>query len=87
MYKYERNKMPAVIRAMFSRNSDVHNVNTRQANCLHLPLVKNASSKKSFKYNAIKIYNSYYCTLNFSLSFTTYKRKVKCYLLQNELHI
>ena len=85
MYKFENCKLPSVISSMFYRNCDVHQVDTRQSHHLHIPAIRHEYSKRSFKYQAIKIYNAYCDMFNFSLSAFVFKKNIKSHFLINDI--
>ena len=81
LYKFENNDLPVGFRNMFVRNCDIHNYPTRQSQCFHVPLAKFDSTKRSFKYNAVIVYNKYVQQLDCAQSYATFKKSVKTRIL------
>ena len=81
MYKYHHGLLPQIL-DIFERNQDVHHYNTRQANLLHVPIFKTELGKRSYHYQAVKIWNEIYSTFSVNVKIGTFKKKLKYFLLQ-----
>ena len=42
MYKFNKNLHPRIVNVLFQRNTEVHNVNTRQSRHLHVPFTRSS---------------------------------------------
>ena len=82
-FKYENNLLPSPLYTIFVRRSEIHSHNTRHRTMFNLPRITTETSKHSFVYNAIKIYNEKYKKCDFGLSLLKFKCCVKEHLLQN----
>ena len=82
MYKYHHGWLPQILN-IFERNSDIHQYSTRQANQLHIPVYKTELGKRSFHFQAVKIWNEIYSALSVNVKIGTFKRKLKSFLIQN----
>ena len=81
MYKYHHGWLPSVL-DMFSKNSDVHNYGTRQANYLKIPQFFTDLGQMSFRYQAVKIWNNIYKFLKVDIKIGTFKKHLKSYLIK-----
>jgi hypothetical protein len=84
-FKYANNMLPRTICNLFTHRSEIHAYNTRNSNAIELPRLCPEYVKQSFKYNAIKIYNKAISMFDFSLKYKMYKKKIREYLLANDL--
>ena len=75
-YKCMKGLAPPYLCNLFLTRSDVHNVNTRNKDMLHVPQYKTASGQRSFRYRAVKIWNTTDDNLK-NLPFGTFKSKLK----------
>ena len=82
MYKYHHGLLPQIL-DMFQRNMDVHQYNTRLAIQLHVPIFRTELGKRSFHYQAVKIWNEIYSLLAVDIKIGTFKRKLKSFLIKN----
>ena len=55
---------------------------TRQANYLHIPKVSTELGKRSFKYQAVNIWNDIYKFLKVDIKIGTFKKHLKSYLIK-----
>ena len=83
MYKYHHGWLSQIF-DMFKRNSEVHNYSTRQIQLLHPPKPKTEFGKRSFRYQAVLIWNLVYHHLNVNIKIGTFKKNLKRYLLSTE---
>ena len=82
MYKYHHGWLPQIL-DLFERNSEVHCYNTRQFNQLHVPIYRTELGKRSFHFQAVKIWNDVYSSLSVDIKIGTFKKHLKHYLIQN----
>ena len=75
-YKCMKALAPPYLCNLFLTRSDVHDVNTRNKDMLHVPQYKTASGQRSFRYRAVKIWNTTDDNLK-NLPFGTFKSKLK----------
>ena len=80
MFKYVKNTMPCLFHSMFTRNSEIHNYSTRQANYICTPYSRTHLMKCSIRGYGPNVWNNYLhidnnCTLN------CYKKRIKQCLL------
>ena len=82
MYKYHHGLLPKIL-DIFERNMDIHQYNTRQAIQLHIPICKTELGKRSFHYQAVKIWNEIFLALRVDIKIGTFKKKLKTFLIHN----
>ena len=80
MYKYHHSMLPPVL-DMFVKNCQVHSYNTRQSDHLHVPKCRTELSKMSFKYQAVKVWNHIYHSVDVNIGIGTFNRHLKSHLL------
>ena len=86
MYKFYRGFLPENFDTFFTKNSEVHDHDTRQAKCLHLPMFHTELGKRSFKYKSVIIWNQLLEIMpSFVVSISTFKSHLKNYLISHEL--
>ena len=85
MYKSINNIFPTQFndKFCFQRNSEIHNYNTRSASQIHLPQTRTQKFQFDIRYSGPKYWNSLPTTLQDSLSFYTFSRKVKKKLISS----
>ena len=82
MYKYHHGLLPKIL-DIFERNMDIHQYNTRQAIQLHIPIYKTELGKRSFHYQAVKIWNEIFLALRVNIKIGTFKKKLKTFFIHN----
>ena len=82
IYKYHHGWLPRIFN-LFERNADVHNYYTRQSNLLHTPLFTTEFGKRSFRYQAVTIWNTIYLSLSVDIKIGTFKKNLKVFLVKN----
>ena len=80
MYKFHHGQLPSIF-DIFARNSDVHYHYTRQNELLHLPMPRKEYVKRSFRYQAVLIWNVVYAHVNVNIKIGTFKKHLKRYLV------
>ena len=83
MYKYSTNDLPDVFLHMFKRNYSVHNYPTRQRDAYHLPRTRTIFAMKTIMYAGPKYWNDLPPELKGCLSLSSFKCKLRQYLLNN----
>ena len=86
MFKHHHGKLPTIFDSFFTRNNEVHSYDTRQSNNLHVPKQKTVRSAQLIRSAGVALYNHFVTRLNFGVTFSTFKKNVKGYLLKNEVH-
>ena len=72
MYKYHHRKLPEILN-VFKTNSEVHIHYTRNSDLLYVPKFKSEYGKRSFRYQAVKIWNEIYLSLSVDVLIGTLK--------------
>jgi len=65
---------------IFQRNSEIHDHDTRQL--LHLPKPRTEYGKRSFRYQAVQIWNELYNHIRVDMKIGTFKKNLKSYFLK-----
>ena len=85
MFKYNQNLLPklALFNAMFVKNKDIHEYNTRQTENLHVPPGKFATLK-TIRHTGINLWNNISMNIMSSnISLSIFKSNLRKYLLHN----
>ena len=83
MYKFVNDMLPTAINELYVKNNEIHNYETRHSNHLHLP---KGTHTKNFVYKSVQIWNELIIIgIDDSVSLPVFKKKLKMYLLHNEL--
>ena len=85
MKKFSNNQLPISSKNIFRTNEEVHNHNTRSNKKLHKPYVKTNLRKLSISFKGVDVYNSLPSDLKNTQYISTFKRKIKNYILTNSL--
>ena len=80
MYKYHH-RMLSQIFDLFQKNSDIHDHDTRQSQLLHGPKPNTEFIKRSFRYQAVQLWNEFQCHIMVDIKIGTFKKHLKRYLL------
>ena len=83
MFKFHHGLLPAVFSEFFVQNNQVHSHNTRQAEHMHVPLLKCNPASLSLRKLGVRSYNHFRGVLNIDCTEVTYKYNLKTYILQN----
>ena len=83
MYKHHHGQLPEVLN-IFTKNSEVHGYDTRQADHLQIPYFSSGIGKMSFKFQAVKIWNKILTFLKVKIKIGTFKKRLKTFLIKNE---
>ena len=85
MFKFEKSLLPDIFNTLYKRNVDVHTYFTRQRTKLNIPKTRLEIYKKTMKYVGVKVWNYCLDRIEFDCSFLTYKRRLKIYIVNNEI--
>ena len=85
MYKYHHAMLPIALQDLYIKNKIVHHHRTRQHNLLHVP---SGTHTKNCLYSSILVWNNLQSMgFEFDISFHTFKKAIKTYLIHNEIDI
>ena len=82
-YKIIKYKTPPYLYNKIRHRTDVHNINIRNRNSLTIPAHNKELYKRSFSY-CIANYLNKYNVNDYSVSETTFKKKIKLHLLRQQ---
>ena len=82
MYKYYHDQLPEVLN-IFTKNSEIHGYDTRQADHLQIPYFSSGIGNMSFKFQAVRIWNKILTFLKVKIKIGTFKKHLKTFLLKN----
>ena len=85
MYKFHHRKLPKVFDGYFVRNSDIHNVNTRQSDLLHVPLFRSNLSKKFIRYAGVLCWNAISKNVKTDVKISSCKASLIQYLFKHNI--
>ena len=86
LYKFHHGLLPVIFGDFFAENSSVHNYNTRQANLMHVPLLRSRQASVSIRKIGVRSYNHFSSVLDIDVSELCYKYRLKTYILQKGSH-
>lgn len=87
MYKYHHSSLPGMFDNFYTMNNDIHYHNTRQQNALHVPTAHSTLGSKVVRYTGVKIYNYFTKIIDYNCTIITYKKKLKLYMINNEIEL
>ena len=64
----------------FQKNSDIHDHDTRQSQLLHGPKPNTEFIKRSFRYQAVQLWNEFQCHIMVDIKLGTFKKHLKRYI-------
>ena len=85
--QFINNQLPTSLMNIFRTNEDVHNYNTRSIKKLHKPLITTNIRKFSISYKGVDIFNNLPSDLKKTRCQSTFKRKLKNFILTNQIKI
>ena len=85
MFKIEKHIVPSVISEIFVKNSLPYF--TRQSDYLHVPIIKTTTSQKTLLHTGVTIWNYLLNKININCTITTFKHRLKKYLLNNDISL
>ena len=80
MYSYFNDKLPENFNDYFTKNSYLHDYNTRTACKLHLDYQRINYGKFSIKYRGAKLWNTLPENLRNQKSYSSFKKSIKIYI-------
>ena len=81
MYKLMNHMLPSMFENMFIKTSDVHNYSTRQADMLYVQYASTKRPQRTIKHHGTKSWNSLCNSIPADCAISTYKQKLKAFLL------
>ena len=81
MYKLMNHMLPSILQNMFIKTSDVHNYSTRQADMLYVQYASDQRTQITLKHHGTKLWNSLCNSIPTEYAISTYKQKLKAFLL------
>ena len=84
MYKLRNNALPAtdLFKDMFQYNHSHHQYNTRQRTNVHTPVSHLSLAYRSIRFSGVNLWNSLPDNIKFAFSLSSFKLRLKTYLLQ-----
>ena len=83
MYKIKLNIIPANLKSFFTKNSDIHSYETRNANKYHLSNPKTSLAQKTIKHRGPDIWNSLPDHITQCKSLNSFKYSLKNHILSS----
>ena len=80
-HKQQLDLLPSIFQNYFKLRCDVHNINTRQANDLHLPKFKTETGKKLVKYYGTMIYGNLDNSIKNLKSIASFAKHIKSMIM------
>ena len=87
LYKYEFGINPIPLRSLFTKNSSVHNYNTRNSDKLRPALARHAYRDKDFRFISVHVWNYICDNVNIYVSFPSFKKYLKCFILSEKFNL
>ena len=81
MYKYHHGWLPCVLN-IFKRNNEKYGYCTRHAEYLEVPSYSTELGVRSFKFQAVRIWNNVYKFLKVDIKIGTFKKHLKMFLIK-----
>ena len=81
MYKLMNHMLPSIFENMFIKTSDVHNYSTGQVDMLYVQYASTKTTQISMKHHGTKLWNSLCNFIPTECAISTYKQKLKAFLL------
>ena len=87
MYKFNKGMLPSFVKDMFTVTTGLHSYETRQAASykLYVPKGKTNAIYKTIRFKGIQFWNLILNKIDTNCGLATYKKKLKYYLLHNNL--
>ena len=83
MFKVFHKDTPVVFSNVFTRNSDVHEYETRQFDQFHVPIARTNYMQRAISIKGVSIWNKLSHKVNHDCSLLSYKVALKRYLINN----
>ena len=85
MFKLHNGMLPDVFNEMFTRNTQIHNYLTRQAESLHVPSTTTHKVASTIRYKGVNLWNEVNKKVNTCCKISVFKNAVKCLLLRHAI--
>ena len=86
MYKYEYCIIPVALQYLFTKNSSVHEYNTRNRNKLRPAIAKHVYRDKDFRFISVHVWNYISENISIDVSFPTFKKSLKLFILSEDFN-
>ena len=87
MYKYEYCIIPVALQYLFTKNSSVHEYNTRnRKNKLCPAIAKHVYRDKDFRFISVHVWNYISENISIDVSFPTLKKSLKLFILSEDFN-
>ena len=83
LYRFYHSLLPGVFSDFFMVNNSVHSYRTRQADQMHVPLLRSKQASLSIRKIGVRSYNHFKSLLDIDALELCYKYNLKTYILQN----
>ena len=87
MYKYEHRLLPSSVQDMFVTNNFIHQHFTRQSHKIHVPKGRTNLIKRSFRHYSVVLWNCISDILDYNCTISSFKYRLKKYLLISDVPI
>jgi hypothetical protein len=85
MFNFHHGCTPDLFNNFFTYNRAVHNYNTRQRHCFHIPKVKTNLGKRCLRYEGPVVWNDVMKEIDVNCTLNTFKVKLKCFFFEQFL--
>ena len=85
MFKWNNCLLPTIFRDSFTRNSTIHEYNTRQHDLLHVPICNYDIRKRAVRFTGVRIMNYLHREIDYKCSIHTYKKHLKNFILSHDV--
>ena len=86
MYKYEYSIIPVALQYLFSKNSSVHEYNTRNRNKLRPAIAKHVYRDKDFRFVSVHVWNYISKNISIDVSFPSFKKSLKLFIFSEDFN-
>ena len=84
-FKFNSDKVASCVNDVFKRTSEIHNRSTRQKNKLYIPFTRSETVRKSIRYRGVTVWNIIIDKIETCCSIYSFKRRLKDYLLHQDI--
>ena len=86
MYKYEYSIITVALQYLFSKNSSVHEYNTRNRNKLRPAIAKHVYRDKDFRFVSVHVWNYISKNISIDVSFPSFKKSLKLFIFSEDFN-
>ena len=86
MFQYHHGIVPSIFNTFYKLNNQVHEHNTRQSKAIHNIVTSTTHGSKTLRKTSIKLYNHFRNIFDMGCHISTYKKHLKNYLIENNVH-